>query len=68
VIRSQVFTVSQSGIPNDMTIAFEAGVITVEYYENLAAEPTRVKQLTVAGEVIIPPDSTHIKSQSFFLP
>lgn len=34
VIRSQVFTVSQSGTPNDLAIGFEAGEITVEYYEN----------------------------------
>jgi hypothetical protein len=66
--RLQEFTVTQSGIPNDMTIAFEAGEITVEYYENLATEPTRVKQIIAEGEVITPPDSTNLKSQSFYLP
>jgi hypothetical protein len=43
--RSQVFTVTQSGIPNDLRIAVDPGEITVEYYENGADEPTFVKQV-----------------------
>lgn len=58
VNRSQVFTVTQSNIPNDLRIAVEAGEITVEYYENGASVPTRVKQLTAVTEIITPPDST----------
>ncbi|GAB1454137.1 hypothetical protein MASR2M47_41930 [Draconibacterium sp.] len=58
--HSQVFTVTQSNIANDLSIAVEAGEITVEYYENDATVPTRVKQL-IAEEVILPPnDSTKI--------
>lgn len=56
--RSQVFTVTQSNIPNDLRIAVEAGEITVEYYENGASFPTRVKQLKAVTEIITPPDST----------
>jgi len=66
VARTQVFTVTQSGIPNDLRIAFEPGEITVEYYENGADEPTYIKQLVAEGEVITPPDSTSLKSQAFF--
>lgn len=64
--RTQVFTVTESGNPNDLRIAFEPGEITIEYYENGADEPTDVKQLVAEGEVITPPDSTHFKSQAFF--
>lgn len=56
--RSQVFTVTQSNIANDLRIAVEAGEITVEYYENGASVPTRVKQLKAVTEIITPPDST----------
>ncbi len=48
--KSQVFTVTQSGVPNDLAIRFEGGEITVEYYENGATTPTRVKQLVVEVE------------------
>ena len=63
--RSQVFTVAQSGVPNDLRITVVAGEITVEYYENGANVPTRVKQLTAETEIITPPDSTNIKSGSY---
>jgi hypothetical protein len=68
VNRMQEFTVKQSGTPNDLAIGFEAGEITVEYYENGATVPSRVKQLTAEGEIITPPDSTNLKSQSFYFP
>jgi hypothetical protein len=55
---SQEFTVTQSGMPNDLRIAVEAGEITVEYYENGATEPTRVKQLKAELKIAAPPDST----------
>jgi hypothetical protein len=65
---SQVFTVTQSGIPNDLKINIEAGKITVEYYENGATVPSCVKQLISEGVIVTPPDSTNVKSQSFYLP
>ncbi len=57
---SQVFTVTQSGVPNNLYLSFSPGDITVEYYENGAEEPTRIKELVVEPLVITPPDSTHI--------
>jgi hypothetical protein len=60
VTRSQVFTVTQSNVPNDLRIAVVAGKITVEYYANGASVPTRVKQLTAENEIITPPDSTKL--------
>lgn len=65
---SQVFTVTRSGISNDLKINIEAGEITVEYYENGATVPTRVKQLAAEAEIITPPDSANVKSKSFYLP
>ena len=56
--KSQEFTVKQSGIPNDLSIAFEAGEITIEYYENGATVPARVKQITAEAVIVTPPDST----------
>ncbi len=57
VTRSQVFTVTQSGIPNDLAIAVIEGEITMEIYENGAVTPTSVKQLTAVAEQI-PGDSS----------
>jgi hypothetical protein len=65
---SQVFTVTRSGIQNDLKINIEAGETTIEYYENGTTVPTRVKQLISEGVIVTPPDSANVKSKSFYLP
>lgn len=65
---SQAFTVTRSGIQNDLKINIEAGETTIEYYENGAMVPTRVKQLISEGVIVTPPDSANVKSKSFYLP
>jgi hypothetical protein len=65
---SQTFTVTQSGVPNDLKINIEAGETTIEYYENGATMPSHVKQIISEAVIVTPPDSTNIKSQSYFFP
>lgn len=58
--KTQEFTVTENDKPNDINMMFDPGNITIEYYENGATTPTRVKQLTVeepspAGNYIVYP-------------
>jgi len=45
--KSQEFTVIENKKPNDISMMFEAGNISIEYYENGSTTPTRVKQMVV---------------------
>ena len=47
IARKQSFSVTQSGVPNDLSIMADPGEITIEYYENGAEIPTRVKKVKV---------------------
>jgi hypothetical protein len=41
--EEQIFTATESGKSCDLVIGFETGMHTIEYYENNAATPTRIK-------------------------
>ena len=45
-IRGNTFTVFESGKPTDVLVIFHNDCI-IEYYENGAAEPTKVKEIKV---------------------
>ena len=65
--KSQSFTVTQSGLPNELSIAVLTGEITIEYYENRATTPTCIKQLKAVNGIVPPPDTTNTKSLSYFV-
>ncbi|NDP19491.1 MAG: hypothetical protein GZ091_00205 [Paludibacter sp.] len=46
--KVQEFSVNKNNTPNDIAMLFDAGTVTIEYYENGAITPTRVKQLNVS--------------------
>jgi len=50
VKQEQVYTVTTSGENADVVILFEPGSHTIEYYENNALTPTRVKQIVVTDD------------------
>jgi hypothetical protein len=46
--QTQVFNVVESGKPNDIDLMFiSAGIVTIEFYENGATTPTRIKQIAI---------------------
>jgi len=47
--KVQEFTVTNRTSPNNIAMMFEQGTVTIEYYENGATVPTRVKELTVGS-------------------
>jgi len=47
--KIQEFNVNNSTSPNNIAMMFEQGTITIEYYENGATVPTRVKELSVTS-------------------
>ncbi|MDD5184375.1 MAG: hypothetical protein PHS84_03840 [Paludibacter sp.] len=47
--KVQEFTVTNRDSPNNIAMMFEEGTVTIEYYENGATTPTRVKELTVSS-------------------
>jgi len=52
VKQEQVFTVTTSGENADLHILFDAGSHTIEYYENNALTPTRIKQILVTDNFV----------------
>ena len=47
--KAQEFSVYTSNTPNNLPIMFDPGTVTIEYYENDATTPTKVKQLVVSA-------------------
>ncbi len=57
VEKSQIFTSVESGKNCDLIIEFPyQSDIVIEYYENESTDPTRIKDLTIIGEM--PPNDT----------
>lgn len=55
VSQSQIFTVGEAAKPNDLDIRFATkGKVQIEYFENNALVPTRVKELTVRDPNEVP--------------
>jgi len=55
-LKGNTFTVYESGKPADVTVTFSYDC-TIEYYENGATTPTKIKKLYIGGDVA--DDDTH---------
>ena len=65
VENSQIFTSIESGKECDLIIEFPHQYdIVIEYYENESTDPTRIKDLTIIGEM--PPNDTISNDTLFF--